>query len=219
LERWRKISAAFLAAAVGICVSWWLSEPTLDLLGVSADAASGLAQRMATRALFTVVPAIIVARATGFKRSDLYLSRGRPARWLTIGLLSFGAFACVFLVLATEHGLTPRQLIADACWILLYVFSVSFLEEVLVRGLFLRAYTDLLGRIWGHLSLALVFVSAHVPLAWSSGTPVFLLKVLLLGLALGFVVEKTKSLWGAVLLHAGANLPILLFFYVERGFV
>jgi membrane protease YdiL (CAAX protease family) len=46
---------------------------------------------------------------------------------------------------------------------------------------------------------------------------VFLAILLVLALACGYVIQKTESLWGSVLFHAGADLMIILGIFGTYG--
>jgi uncharacterized protein len=55
-----------------------------------------------------------------------------------------------------------------------------------------------------------VFTALHKGVGYASNDFIFLAAVVLLALAWGYVTQKTDSLWGAILFHAGMDIPIML---------
>ena len=92
---------------------------------------------------------------------------------------------------------------------LIYIKSGSN-EELLFRGLFLRKYRPFIGRFLSNLVIAIPFALHHTGVSYSPGTLTFLALLLPLALAWGFVTQRTDSLWGAILFHAGTDIPVAL---------
>jgi len=142
--------------------------------------------------------------------------RGRNI--LSSGLLgvcsSLGAILAwyVFFVYYSPNlesvSLTPYVLFTDVLW-------YPFYEEVAYRG-FALAYlvpgeisvSSSRGFV-GNLAQALLYVSTHHKYV-TSGIPLFLAPVLLLGLANGFIFLKTRNIFGCFLCHSLANTLALL---------
>ena len=84
------------------------------------------------------------------------------------------------------------------------VVVAPLLEEVVFRGLMQTALLRTLGehRRWVVILLAsIVFAATHVSAAiWQS-----LAALLVLSVALGYVYERTGSLWPSIVAHAGFN--------------
>lgn len=92
------------------------------------------------------------------------------------------------------------------------VVIVPFFEEMLFRGMFqsmIRAYTR---RVWTAIILcSIIFTTVHPNI--SHWAPLFILSM-----GLGYVYEKTGSLWTAVFMHAMFNgIAILSAIYAETG--
>jgi len=106
------------------------------------------------------------------------------------------------------ESLTAYVLFTDVVW-------YPFYEEVAYRG-FALAYLvpremkvfSLRGLV-GNFAQALLFLSIHHKYV-RSGTPLFLVPVLLLGLANGFIFLKTRNVFGCLLCHSLANTLALL---------
>jgi membrane protease YdiL (CAAX protease family)/NAD-dependent dihydropyrimidine dehydrogenase PreA subunit len=105
---------------------------------------------------------------------------------------------------------------ADAVGLTLTVLVVvvlgPFVEELLLRGVVLDALDRRFGRWWGIAASAVAFALLHGS-AWS------LLPMTFLGLALGRLASRRRSLWPAVALHVAYNAVIVApaFIVAARG--
>jgi len=106
-----------------------------------------------------------------------------------------------------------QKLLSLTPWILVFVLSNGFTEELLFRGLFLRRYEAFLGKGISNWLAAVVFTSVHLRVAYVPDLIRFLLVLLLLALVWGYVMQKTDALWGSALLHAGADCMIVFGIY------
>jgi membrane protease YdiL (CAAX protease family) len=217
LKHWRSVWLAFFAASCAFLVAWWVSDPLMRLFGLTTDSVPGIAFMKLFDALPIVGTAMLVARLGGSKPADLYLQRGRVRAWLAVGIVSFAAFVVLFLIQARGQNIPADRLVAYAPWILLFVFSNAFMEELHFRGLLLRPFERLLGRHPANLCIALFFTLAHAPVQYAPDILWFLAVLLVLALAWGYVIQKTESLWGSVLFHAGADLMIIVGIFETYG--
>ncbi len=217
LRPWRNVSIAFLAASCGFLLSWLLSDRILGALGVTSDTVSGIALTKFTESMLIVIPVILIARVGGMTLSDLYLRRGRLRAWLIIGLATFAIFITLFLLQTLDQGLTAAQLLSLAPWTLLFIFANAFMEELHFRGLLLLPFEKLLGRHGAVICIALFFTLVHAPVEYTPDIAQFLAILFVLALAWGYVVQRTESLWGSVLFHAGADLMIIVGIYETYG--
>jgi membrane protease YdiL (CAAX protease family) len=105
---------------------------------------------------------------------------------------------------------------ADAVGLTLTVLVVVLLgpivEELLLRGVVLDALERRFGRWWGIAASAVAFAVLHGS-TWS------LLPMTFLGLALGRIASRRRSLWPAVALHVAYNAVIVApaFIVAARG--
>ena len=217
LSRWRPVSLAFFAASFAFLVAWWVSSPLMKLFGFTPDSVSGIAFAKLLDAIPIVVTVILVARLSGLKPADIYLQTGKLKAWLVVGVVSFAAFTVLFLLQAKDQNISADRLLAYAPWTLLFVFSNAFMEELHFRGLLLKPFERLLGRHPANLCIALFFTLSHAPVQYTPDILVFLAILFVLALAWGYVIQKTESLWGSVLFHAGADLMIIVGIYKTYG--
>ena len=131
-----------------------------------------------------------------------------------------GVCSCLGVILVWYlffvYYLPPLESVSVSPYVLFTdVFWYPFYEEVAYRG-FALAYlvpremsVFSLRSLVGNLAQALLFVSIHHRYV-TSGTPLFLVPVLLLGLANGFIFLKTRNIFGCFLCHSLANTLALL---------
>ena len=159
--------------------------------------------------LITGVPlfvAVFVAgRALGFSWPALGLNLRRWPLQLLVGLSGLAFGAAEYMILRPEP-LAPALTWADVWWpALILLVMTGLLEELIFRGLLQRAARRALGR--GALAyVALIFAALHI----GYRSPLHLLFILSVGVYLGWVVQRTGSLLGAVLAHGLTNVALFL---------
>jgi len=164
--------------------------------------------------LLVVIPIVLLTKASGKDLASIYLTKGKFSLGLIFGLTTF----LVFLVTSVQsstllyggRNLTFGSVISWAPWVFIFVFANGFKEEVQFRGLFLKKYEALLGVGLSNFLQATIFASAHLGETYSPVILIFLVIVFLLGLAYGAIIQKTNSLLGSVLFHAGSDIPVIL---------
>ena len=217
LLAWRRASLALFAGSCGFMVSWFLSAPLGSLLGVPANSVAGIAIDKAIEALLICITVLVVARGGGVTMGDLFLRKGRLKAWIPVGMITFGGFLTLFLLQAQEMGMSSEQLISLAPWTLVFIFANAFMEELHFRGLLLKPFEDLLGSHLANLCIASFFTLIHAPVEYTQDIFIFLSVLFVLALAWGYLIQKTQSLWGSVLFHAGADLMIIIGIYEAYG--
>jgi membrane protease YdiL (CAAX protease family) len=164
--------------------------------------------------LILVVPAIILIRVAGFDLKSIYLARGNQNwKWgIGIGsLVVVNFFTSVLIFFGT--GYEASMLGPAVLWGIIFAFSNSLLEEVWIRGLFLKRYIPLIGVTGAVLLTSITFATMHfLSVAFFPATVVliFVVNTFALGLACGILMVKTDSVWGAYLIHAAADLFLFI---------
>jgi hypothetical protein len=128
---------------------------------------------------------------------------------LGVGLAGFAVFSGLALLTLPDSSDMLRRLPALSPWILLFVLSNGFTEELLFRGLFLRRCEPLMGKGLSNLVTAMVFTALHVQATYVSDLLQFLVILFPLSLVWGYLTQKTDSLWGSALFHAGADCMVI----------
>jgi membrane protease YdiL (CAAX protease family) len=213
-----RIAYSFAAVSLGFLFAWLFGGWYELIPGLTVDSPAGFAAAKFAEVLPIVLTVIVLIIAAGDNLASLYLTGGRPVRGLLLGfavvpveLVQFagmGGFA-ISVGLGTLVGWIP--------WMLIFAFSNGFMEELIIRGLFLRKYEVLFGPKESLIFTSVVFAAFHAALAPFLGlvaVVAFVLITLVLGLLWGYIIQKSNSIWGAVVSHAIAD---MLFFIAVFG--
>ncbi len=208
LKSYWPISFAFFLAAFTQFLSWRFSSLPLDWFGLDVTAMKGMAVAKLSQSLLIIIPIVVLTVCSGQRLSSIYLKKGRIRYGLGIGLIAFFAFVA-FLILQikdAESGL--YRLLSASPWILVFALSNGFNEELLFRGLFLKKFQLFLGKFGSNLLTAIVFALAHMKVEYVASGEIlrFLGAVFVLAIVWGYMMQKTDSLIGPALFHAGADL-------------
>ena len=210
LARFWDVFFALFIASLGYLVAWFGGS----ILNPPIDTASGLAIDKLSQALLTVVPILILLKVGGVSLGSVYIQRGNLKLGLVIGVPIFvgilGASLFIAEGLFMGEGLGWDSLLGWGPWIAIFVVANSLTEELVYRGLFLGPYGNLFGTFGGNLLQALVFASIHIGVSYTSSSLVFMFVVFGLGLALGWLTMKTKSLLAPILVHVAVDVPVII---------
>lgn len=208
---WIAAWAVFAAGAANLA-SWWPTEWVRAGLDPDARSTQGLATL--TSMAVVVLTILVLAGVAGRSPGSLYLRRGRPGWWLPVGLAGMALFALTAIPAAGDmfggRSLSVGRVVNWAPSILLFVLANGVREEIMFRGLLLSSFSGVLGTRASVLVTSLVFALAHVGVTYTPQVPVFLVVTFLLGVVFAAVTLKGGSLWGAALLHAGADIPVIV---------
>ena len=219
LARFRPVFFAYFTAVLGLSLGFFLSDRGLELLGLTTQTPMGVAMAKFLQASLIVIGILAVAMLSGQDLASLYIRKGRLMLGLGGGLIAAAALIFLSLHQPAVTALRTAKLLSLAPWIALFVISNAFMEELLFRGLFLGRYEPLIGKGLAILSTALAFTLAHMQVAYAPQMAVFLAVTFVFSIAWAWLMQKTKSLWGSVLFHAGADLLIIVPIFASLGAV
>lgn len=185
----------------------------IDSLGASDSAPKGWAIQKAHESLIVIGAILLMNQASGGSLGSLYIQKGRLKLGLSVGGLLFllaaaGSFPMAALFKA--ENLTLARVIPWIPWLLIYVLCNGAMEELMFRGLFLRKLEPFCGRFGANLLVAFVFTILHGTVTYSASNMIFLAVTFPLALAWGYLMQKSDSIWGSILFHAGMDIPIML---------
>ncbi|HBH24844.1 MAG TPA: hypothetical protein DDY13_15665 [Cytophagales bacterium] len=189
---------------------------TNDFWNINIESSRGIAlAKLSDSAIicFVLIFSFLIA---GYKLKDIFLVKGRFIIGLIIGFLTF----ILMGLLALNYSEPPIELIflkRNLLWILLFVFSNAFMEELLFRGIFLKQLNNFFKPIWSIILTAIVFAASHMQVTYTPDVLFFVGLVLILGLLWGFLMHFTKSIISSWLFHAGADLMIIIPIYSTFG--
>jgi membrane protease YdiL (CAAX protease family) len=212
-QLWKKywqIAFAFFIASFVITTTLLIGNWNITILGwfnVTEDTSQWQAINKVYEMLMVVVPIIVLTKLSGADLGSIFLKRGNLKMGLGIGGLVFVFLStAAFMFSATRF--TSMKLLGDAVvWGLVFSFANSFMEELWLRGIFLKRFTLLLGVGGSVLLTSIVFALMHGFAFYFMPTalPFFVLNTLSLGLACGYLMMKADNIWGAILIHAASD--------------
>ena len=189
------------------------------LVNIPASTPSGFLLDMLVSASIIVSVIIIFTKISGNSLSSIFLKKGNIKLGIICGLVGFSIFAISAIPVAQYmfqgHNLTVNRVIAWLPWIIPIVLLNGVREELLYRGLFLKKYEVKLGPKTSNLLQAIIFSLSHsvagvglntyTPFIWALVAFTFVL-----GLAWGYIMQRTDSIIGSVLFHAGTDIPVFI---------
>jgi membrane protease YdiL (CAAX protease family) len=172
-----------------------------------------IALEKALAAILMFIPIVALTKLSGGDLGSIYVKWGNLRTGIFYGLVLFSLFAVASPLLATS--LFGAQNVGTITigwvpWILVFVLSSGLLEESMYRGLFLKKYEALLGSRAANFLQAIVFCTIHLSVAYTPEPYLFVVLTFFLGLAWGWMAQRTDSLLASVLFHAGTDIPIIL---------
>lgn len=164
--------------------------------------------------LVIVIPIVLLTKVSGNDMASIYLKKGNLRLGLIIGVATFLVFLLTSVPAAIYifggKPVTSEQLISWAPWIATFVFLNGLREELWFRGLFLKKYEKLLGVDPSNLLQAVIFSLAHTSLPFTPFLLVYWVLTFFLGLGFGATMQKTDSVLGSILFHAGTDIPVII---------
>ncbi|NVM35445.1 MAG: CPBP family intramembrane metalloprotease [Candidatus Lokiarchaeota archaeon] len=196
--------AFFIASLVFYLQMPWTSGTTIE----------NIVYNILISTLIIVVPIILLTKISKNDISSIFLQKGNIRLGLIIGLATFSIFLITALptsvYLFGGQNISFDRLISLFPWILIFVFLNGIREEILFRGLFLKKYDKFLGVDSSNILQAIIFSLAHLSSQFTLFSFIYFALTFFLGLGFGAVIQKTDSLLGAILFHAGADIPVII---------
>jgi membrane protease YdiL (CAAX protease family) len=211
LNKYWKITFAFFIASViypvtSLTVNW--KGEMLSRLGVVAGVTSqGTAVDKVFQMLLTVIPILVLVKLSGADLGSIYLKRGNLKLGLSFGVLVWFNFATSAFLFFAERFTSMDRLTAAVLWALVFSFANGFLEELWLRAIFLKRLEPFLGLGGSILLTSIVFSVIHAGSTYLTpiAMPFMLANTFTLGLACGYLMMKSDSIWGPTLIHAAAD--------------
>jgi membrane protease YdiL (CAAX protease family) len=217
-ERWHpywRVGFAFFVASLAYPSTWLLESWTNNLmngLGLMAKTSQYLGVEKVLEMIVVAVPIILLTKLSGADLGSIYLQRGNLEMGLGIGSLVFIFLGTATFMFAAQRFTSLEALGAAVGWGLVFSFANSFMEELWLRGIFLRRFEPVL-KVGGSVLLtSIIFAMLHSFVFYFTPAviPFFFLNTLSLGLACGYLMMKSDSLWGPVLIHAASDFFLFL---------
>ncbi len=202
---------AFFIASLALLLDFLVNMSSNTMTGIALDMLVSTSIIVGTIVLLTVV--------SGSSVGSIYLKKGNFKLGLIIGLAGFFFFALTSIPAAQYlfqgQNLSLERVVAWLPWLIPIVLLNGVREELLYRGLFLKKFQPKLGSKTSNLLQAIIFsishsvagvgLSAYTPYIW--GLVIFTFS---LGLAWGYIMQRTDSMLGSSLFHAGTDIPVFI---------
>ncbi|MGA8849766.1 MAG: CPBP family intramembrane glutamic endopeptidase [Dehalococcoidia bacterium] len=214
LNKYWQIFFAFFIASFAQALDYYFSGWSLSLLGLDIKTPAGIVADKLESTFLIVVPIVLLTKASGDDLGSIYLRKGKLRTGLIIGCVVFLAVAAISIPWAKWQYQTGdlglARVIAWIPWILLFVLANGINEELLFRGLFLQKLEPFLGVFPSNLCMAIPFTMLHIGVNYTQNALMLLAFLLLLGLVLGYIMQKTNSIIGSWLIHASVDIAVVL---------
>ena len=214
VKYWQMAYAFFVAAVVNLVSALFAgyNSAILQSFGLSLDTNQGIALAKLYDALLVVIPILVLTRVSGANLGSLFLKKGINKWGLGIGALVLVNYLTSVLIFFGT-GYSMDKLGPAIVWGAVFAFSNGFLEELWLRGLFLKKLITLIGGTGTVLLTSVWFAALHftsVAYLPAAVVPIFVVNTITLGLACGILMLKSDSIWGAFLVHAAADLFLFI---------
>jgi len=212
-QRWNRywqIAFAFFIASVAYPFSAFFDSwirTVLNWFAVTTDTSQGIAIEKICEMLLKTIPILVLVKLSGANFASVYIKRGDLKLGLGIGALVFFFLAPASFMFAAQRFTSMDTLVAAVVWGLVFSFANGFMEELWLRGIFLKRFAPMIGINGAVWVTSIIFAFMHGFAFYFNPMALifFVINTLALGLACGYLMMKSDNLWGAVLIHAASD--------------
>jgi uncharacterized protein len=181
-----------------------------------ASSVGGMVLAQLVGTLLLVVPIVVLTIVAKQDLRSIFLAR--PKGWLGLAI-GLACFALVYFLAArgrtesffpTHGAVSFSRFLSLTPALVALVLMNGLREEMWFRALFLDKYGVFLRQLLSNALAAVIFTSFHVQVQYSASILVFLVYTLAIGLILGWLMQRTRSVIPPLIFHAGTDIPIFL---------
>jgi membrane protease YdiL (CAAX protease family) len=159
---------------------------------------------------------IISFLVAGYSLKSIFIRKGRLLAGIITGIVFFILLGYLALNNPQQRPV-PGFLQKNIAWILIFVLANGFMEELIFRGIFLEKLNTFFKPFWSILLTSVCFAVPHLAVNYQSDTLLFSGIVFLLGMICGYAMYLTRSIIAPALIHAGADLMIIIPIFAAYG--
>ena len=198
--------AASLAYPFSAIFDPWI-RAVLGWFAVTPQISQGMAIEKVCEMLLKTVPILLLIKLSGADMGSIFIKRGNLKLSLGIGALVFCFLATATFMFAAGRFTSADTLLAAVVWGMVFSFANSFMEELWLRGIFLKRFAPLIGMHASVWLTSIIFAFMHGSAFYFDPLALifFVANTLALGLACGYLMLKSDNLWGALLIHAASD--------------
>ena len=211
----KDLTFAFLALNLAFLI---VSFFTSDFLGLQMENSKGLALSKLSESLIISLVLILSFIFGGYKLKSIYLTKGRLIPGLIIGILVFVVFGYL-AIYNPQQRIELNFLRKNFVWILIFVFANGFMEELIFRSIFLKKLNQYMKPVWSIILTSICFAAPHLTFNYTPDVFYFFGIVFVLGMICGYAMYYTRSIIAPMLIHAGADLLIILPIFISYGVI
>lgn len=209
----RDISFALMAVNLAFLI---VMPFTTSFWSLESDTPRGIAMIKLSDSLIVSTVIILTFLFAGYRLKSIYLSKGKLILGLIVGILFFLLFG--FLAINNPQHKPYQDLIQkNIHWILVFVLANGFMEELIFRAVFLEKLNSLFKPAWSIILTSICFAAPHLMVRYQSDVLLFAGICFVLGMICGYAMHYTRSIIAPWLIHAGADLMIMIPVFVSYG--
>ena len=214
LRPYRSLLLGLLIMSVATSLDWVFANYLLEHIRLNTQTPSGMALMKLNEFFIVATTIITLTLLTGGRLGSIYIQKGNLREGLLVGGIAFCLTAAASPWMAEYlfkgQNLTSERIIIWLPWVLIFALANAAQEELLFRGLFLGKLEPFFGKFISNALIVFVFTLVHQGVNYTSDQLGFLAVLALLAFAWGYLMQKTDSIWGSVLFHAGMDIPVIL---------
>lgn len=209
----RDVSFAILALNLAFLIA---TPFTPEFWNLKEETSQGFALSKLSDSLIISSIIIISFLVADYRLKSIYISKGQ----LTAGLITGVLFFLLFGYLAINNlqaKPVPGFIQKNLVWILVFVLANGFMEELIFRGILLEKLNSFFKPFWSIILTSVCFAATHLMVNYQSNVLAFSGIVFILGMICGYAMYYTRSIIAPALIHAGADLMIILPVFASYG--
>jgi membrane protease YdiL (CAAX protease family) len=189
---------------------------TTEFWHLKTDNAQGFALSKLSDSVIIGVVLILSFIIGGYKLKSIFLTKGRLIPGLLIGVIIFIVLG--YLAINNPQAKMGSDFLKNNyMWILIFVFANGFMEELIFRGIFLEKLNRFFNPGWSIILTSICFAAPHLTVNYSPNVLFFSGIVFVLGIICGYAMQYTRSIIAPMLIHAGADLLIIIPVFTAYG--
>jgi len=213
LSEERDLSFALLALNVAFLI---VTPFTPAFWNLDQETSKGFALIKLSDSIVISAVLIVSFMIAGYTLKSIYLSKGRLTAGLLAGIIFFLFFG--YLALNNPQQKPEAEFVnKNGIWILVFVLANGFMEELIFRGVLLERLNSFFKPLWSILLTSVCFAAPHLTATYQPNVILFSGIVFILGMLCGYAMHYTRSIIAPALIHAGADLMIIIPVFASYG--
>lgn len=214
LHSYWRVLFSFTISSAGLLAAWYLGQWHYLIPGLLISTVEGVAIAKVAEVLPIVAAIVVGVWIVEKDMTSVFLKGGNIKKSIKLGIL-FSPLALIPFLALDGLGITVEGnlIIAWIPWMFAFSIANSFMEELMIRGLFLRKYEVFFGQTGSLLLTSVVFTLFHFAiLEYADFVFVIIMVIftLISGLSWGYITQKSDNIWGSVLAHMIADVFFIL---------